>query len=136
DHQATISKALIGFVALPAAVGLGVLGLLTTYALRRNTDLRKQMSHLAYHDPLTGLPNRLQLPARFKVLVDRAAQTRGSFAVLGIDLDHFKQINDRWGHQAGDDFLRAVVARLNSALRSSDTLVRVGGDEFLCLLDS
>jgi len=96
--------------------------------------LSLQMSHLAQHDVLTGLPNRLLLNDR----LDRAiasAHRRGSLlAVLFMDLDRFKHINDRLGHAVGDQVLRSVAGRLVAGVRRSDTVSRHGGDEFVVLL--
>ena len=96
--------------------------------------LSLQMSHLAQHDVLTGLPNRLLLTDR----LDRAiasAHRRGSLlAVLFMDLDGFKNINDRLGHAVGDQVLRSVAGRLAAGVRRSDTVSRHGGDEFVVLL--
>lgn len=96
--------------------------------------LSLKMSHLAQHDVLTGLPNRLLLTDR----LDRAivsAHRRGSLlAVLFMDLDRFKHINDRLGHAVGDQVLRSVAGRLVAGVRRSDTVSRHGGDEFVVLL--
>jgi diguanylate cyclase (GGDEF)-like protein len=92
-----------------------------------------RMNHLALHDPLTDLPNRLFLHDRLDIaLSDRAA---GSFvAVLYLDLDHFKQVNDTLGHPAGDAVIIEFASRLRELLRSSDTVARIGGDEFTIVL--
>ena len=84
-------------------------------------------------DPLTGVANRRSLLARIDYEIARHARTRSSFAVLMLDLDGFKLLNDRFGHPAGDDLLREVAAALARALRDQDTLARMGGDEF-CVL--
>jgi diguanylate cyclase (GGDEF)-like protein len=92
------------------------------------------VEHLAYHDGLTGLPNRAFLG---KLLDDRIRQSSRygrRFALLFLDLDGFKQINDTLGHDAGDDLLREVANRLEDGLRKSDTVARMGGDEFMVLL--
>ena len=123
-----------------------------TVALKRDRDGRKLydvsivedisarkeaeecIHYLANHDPLTGLPNR----ARFSHLLNAACETarreRSRFAVLFIDLDRFKIINDSLGHEAGDAMLRAAAARLRSCVRASDVVARLGGDEFVVLL--
>jgi len=92
-------------------------------------------SHLAEHDALTGLPNRVLLQDRLKMLCAHHARHGGIFAVGFLDLDHFKEINDNYGHDAGDALLREVASRLKHNLRAADTVCRVGGDEFVMLLN-
>jgi diguanylate cyclase (GGDEF)-like protein len=87
----------------------------------------------ALTDPLTGVANRRSLLARIDYEIARHARTRHTFAVLMLDLDGFKLLNDRFGHPAGDDLLREVAAALARAIRDQDTVARVGGDEF-CVL--
>jgi diguanylate cyclase (GGDEF)-like protein len=96
-----------------------------------NSDLQK----IAYHDALTGLPNRLVFEDKLVAAVGRADQARERLAVLFIDLDGFKPINDSFGHSSGDAVLRQVGDRLRRISRSADTMARVGGDEFLMLLE-
>ncbi|HEU0202318.1 MAG TPA: EAL domain-containing protein [Burkholderiaceae bacterium] len=95
---------------------------------------QEQLRHQAYHDPLTGLPNRARFAERLDDAIRYAKRNARIFAVLFIDLDHFKYVNDSLGHVVGDDLLRAVAARLTGALRDSDTVARLGGDEFILLL--
>jgi two-component system cell cycle response regulator len=89
---------------------------------------------LAVIDPLTGLHNRRYGIAQLSAICDRAAQTDTGFAVMVVDLDRFKSVNDRWGHAAGDDVLVEVAARLARNLRGGDLLARIGGEEFLIAL--
>lgn len=96
--------------------------------------LTLRMSHLAQHDALTGLPNRLLLNDRLDRAVAAARRHGSSLAVLFMDLDGFKQINDRLGHAAGDQVLQSVASRLVASVRGSDTVSRQGGDEFVALL--
>jgi diguanylate cyclase (GGDEF)-like protein/PAS domain S-box-containing protein len=99
--------------------------------LRRNQAL---MTHLAKHDFLTNLPNQMVLRDRLEQAIKLAARTQSKVAVLFLDLDGFKHINDSLGHLAGDHLLRSTAARLELAVRASDTLSRFGGDEFIVLL--
>ena len=87
-------------------------------------------NHLAYHDALTGLPNRRLLQDRLGQASARADRAGHKVAVLLLDLDDFKEVNDTFGHRIGDAALQEVVARLATRMRSSDTLARTGGDEF------
>lgn len=91
-------------------------------------------SHFAEHDALTGLPNRVLLNDRLERLCAHRNRHGGQFALAFLDLDHFKAINDTYGHEAGDLLLKAVSQRLQGALRASDTVCRLGGDEFVLLL--
>ena len=101
---------------------------------RKHSELR--MQHMATHDALTGLANRTLLSDRLQQAVASAERNQGVIAVLFIDLDNFKQINDTLGHDAGDEVLRRVAAKVSVLLRKSDTLSRLGGDEFVLLLPS
>ena len=96
---------------------------------------RKRIEELAYNDALTGLPNRLQLAERIEHALNYADRNGGSCAVLFLDLDHFKHINDSLGHLFGDRVLIEVSERLKSCLRHVDTAARLGGDEFVLLLN-
>ena len=98
-------------------------------------DQIQKSDHLAYHDELTGLPNRRLLEDRLEQALARAARTGRKVAVLLLDLDHFKEVNDTYGHRIGDLTLQQVVARLASRMRVSDTLARSGGDEFTVVSD-
>ena len=105
--------------------------------LRDITERRRgeeQLAYLAYHDPLTGLPNRALVEEQLDLALARARRSGGSAALMFVDLDDFKEVNDRLGHAAGDQLLAAVSARLRAVLRDSDMLARHGGDEFLVVL--
>ncbi len=104
---------------------------------REVTELRRaerELEHLAAHDPLTGLPNRHQLQRDLQFAVDNAKASDNGFALLYLDLDGFKAVNDRGGHEVGDRLLREVGLRLRQSLRQSDVVARLGGDEFVVLL--
>lgn len=94
-----------------------------------------QLEHLAHHDSLTGLPNRAFFQSRLSHAVNLAQRHRQNLALLFLDLDGFKHINDSLGHPAGDDLLQAMASRLSRNLRAVDTLARLGGDEFVVLLE-
>jgi diguanylate cyclase (GGDEF)-like protein/PAS domain S-box-containing protein len=93
----------------------------------------RQINHMALHDALTDLPNRVLLEDRMEMAISRAARNGKRVALGFIDLDHFKQVNDNFGHKIGDLMLKEVTAKLGSALRVTDTLSRWGGDEFVVL---
>ena len=100
--------------------------------LRREAEV---LSHRVLHDPLTGLPNRALFMDRLEHALARLSRKPGSIAVLFLDLDGFKSINDGLGHDAGDRLLIEVAARIQLSIRSSDTAARFAGDEFLVLLE-
>ncbi|MCK0507884.1 CHASE domain-containing protein [Aromatoleum anaerobium] len=97
-------------------------------------DVERRIAHLATHDVLTGIPNRLMFSQQLTHAVDQARRYGHRFALLFVDLDHFKRVNDELGHHAGDQLLREAVRRMQHAVRSSDMLGRRGGDEFVVLL--
>ena len=99
----------------------------------KNSQAR--LEHLAHHDPLTDLPNRLLFHARIVHALERARRHAGHVAVMFIDLDRFKNINDSYGHPFGDTLLSAVARRIAGCVREEDTVARIGGDEFAVLLD-
>ncbi len=100
----------------------------------RHNDER--IKHLAFHDALTDLPNRSLLMDRLDHQIAKAERDKSGLAVMFLDLDRFKAVNDTLGHEIGDDLLRAVAQRLQAQVRQSDTVSRLGGDEFIILLDS
>jgi diguanylate cyclase (GGDEF)-like protein/PAS domain S-box-containing protein len=95
---------------------------------------QQALRHQALHDSLTGLPNRTLLHERMEQSIVSSRRSGAAFALLLLDLDGFKEINDAFGHHVGDELLRHVAMRLNGALRESDTVARLGGDEFAVLL--
>lgn len=98
--------------------------------------LHVRWRHQALHDELTGLPNRRKLDLRLARAIARAKASNSSFALLALDLDGFKQVNDSLGHACGDEVLKTVASRLRHVLRGADLVARVGGDEFAMLLES
>lgn len=115
-------EALLEMAALLAAIAI------------EQRDLTSQLAHIARHDPLTGLPNRAFFSELLNNALDEAGRSGQSAAVLFLDLDRFKHINDSMGHAAGDALLEQVGRRLRSCLREGDSLARMGGDEFTLLL--
>jgi len=93
-------------------------------------DALAENEYLAYHDALTGMPNRRLLEDRLEQALARADRRPHKVAVLALDLDNFKEVNDTFGHRVGDLVLKSVVTRVKARLRASDTLARTGGDEF------
>jgi len=105
--------------------------------VRDVTTLKKtqeMIKYMAFHDPLTSLPNRVLFNDRLNMAIARAKRGGKKIAVMMLDLDKFKNINDRFGHEAGDILLKAVAGRLQDALRKSDTIARMGGDEFMIIV--
>lgn len=116
-------------------------GVVTHYvATHTDITLRKaaedEVKRLAFFDPLTNLPNRRLLSDRLRQAVAKVKREQGHLALIFVDLDKFKPVNDRHGHAAGDQLLQAVAHRLRTCVRESDTVARVGGDEFVVLLTS
>jgi diguanylate cyclase (GGDEF)-like protein/PAS domain S-box-containing protein len=97
-------------------------------------QFEQRLAEMATHDPLTGLPNRLLLSDRFTIALALSRRTRNRLAVLMLDLDRFKAVNDSMGHDVGDQLLKAVAKRLLGTMRKSDTVARIGGDEFVLVL--
>ncbi|MCP5268518.1 MAG: diguanylate cyclase [Zoogloeaceae bacterium] len=111
---------------------VGYHGVASDITLRIESEERYR--HLAYHDPLTQLPNRRLLTDRLEQSIREAVRYHGKIALLLLDLDGFKQINDQHGHAAGDLVLAVVAERLREVVREADTVARMGGDEFVVLL--
>lgn len=103
--------------------------------ITRHKVLRDALAHRAFHDPLTGLPNRTLFADRLEHALEMSKRRNGHVTVLFLDLDNFKNINDEYGHGTGDLLLSLVARRLRSCLRSSDTVARFGGDEFVALIE-
>jgi len=129
-------------VALALGVGMILLSLVALFRSmlkRRTAELerkKRHLDHLAHHDPLTGLPNRLLFFDRLEQSIHRARREGKGLALLFLDLDQFKQINDTFGHALGDELLKQVANRLRAAVRESDTVARIGGDEFAVIMEA
>jgi diguanylate cyclase (GGDEF)-like protein len=121
-------------ISLTAIDGGGVV--IVVRDVTERTYAEEQIKHLAYHDALTGLPNRLLFKDRLTVALSHAQREHTRLAVLFLDLDRFKVINDSLGHNIGDQLLQAVAARVQSCVRESDTVARLGGDEFTIMIPS
>jgi diguanylate cyclase (GGDEF)-like protein len=102
--------------------------------LTRLKRTNEQIAHLAYHDTLTSLPNRILFYDRLNQAITKARREKESVAVLFLDLDGFKAVNDTYGHGVGDALLREAARRITACVRDSDTVARLGGDEFTILL--
>jgi diguanylate cyclase (GGDEF)-like protein len=102
-------------------------------ALSLAAEMTEELRHMAQHDPLTGLPNRALFSDRLQQQLAYAKRHDRRFAIIFLDLDNFKPINDNYGHAVGDRLLQQVAKRLREALRASDTVGRIGGDEFVIL---
>ena len=130
---------LIGGILLSATLGLLVLVLSTgrTRALSLVREKTRELSHQALHDSLTGLPNRALVLDRAEQMLARASRQPGAVAgALYVDIDGFKHVNDNLGHAAGDQLLRVAGERLQHAVREQDTVGRIGGDEFVVLVEA
>jgi diguanylate cyclase (GGDEF)-like protein/PAS domain S-box-containing protein len=113
---------------------IGLMGITREINELKATEL--DLQHLATHDPLTGLPNRYLLIDRLTRTLAHAERSRSVFAVLFIDVDDFKAINDARGHEFGDLVLQSLGAILTGSIRGSDTVARIGGDEFVIILET
>jgi len=115
------------------------LSILKIFAARAGAEFERKRNeslirNMAYHDSLTGLPNRILLNDRLEMALAQAQRSQSMLAVLFLDFDHFKMINDNLGHEVGDQVLKGVGGRLKKCLRNQDTVARLGGDEFILLL--
>ncbi len=129
-HQRTITCSL-----LPLTQGDRVAGIVgTAVDITDRKAAEQRIEHLAYHDPLTNLPNRRLLGDRLTMAMSQAERDKRMVAVLFVDLDRFKSINDSLGHRTGDLVLQELGARLRGCIRAGDTVARMGGDEFVFLL--
>jgi diguanylate cyclase (GGDEF)-like protein/PAS domain S-box-containing protein len=132
DGRARVVEAVIDDLRADPTVGGLVL---TAHDVTERHELEQQLTHQAFHDALTGLPNRALLVDRVTHALHHAARNQRNVALLFLDIDDFKTINDSLGHVAGDEVLKQVADALRSCLRVSDTAARLGGDEFALLLE-
>jgi len=134
---------IIGFLAVlddkPMLDRDRTFSILKIFAARAGAELERKkteiaMRNMAYHDSLTGLPNRILFNDRLEMALAKVTRSKKKIAVLFVDFDGFKKINDNLGHSVGDALLEAVGVRLKSCLRQEDTVARLGGDEFVLIL--
>jgi len=135
-HADRMTRGEISFEPLPVVHNdeVGHLTAAFNRVLSKLIESRSELERIALHDMLTGLPNRQLLADRMALALARLQRNQKQIAVLYLDLDGFKQVNDGLGHEAGDAVLREVAERLNKSMRGEDTLARVGGDEFVILI--
>ncbi len=117
----------------PQSEVLGFYILLSDISERKAAE--RQLSYMAHHDPLTGLPNRILFNESLLGAIHRSARSRKPFALMYLDVDSFKAINDSLGHVLGDHLLKAFAARLSETVRAGDTVARLGGDEFAIIAE-
>ena len=126
----------VELLARPDIVQTGIGDLvLTVRDISARKDLEERLKSDAMHDPLTKLPNRSLFADRLSQALERQRRRQGNVAVLFIDVDDFKSVNDRFGHEAGDELITAIASRINALLRTGDSAARLGGDEFAILLE-
>jgi diguanylate cyclase (GGDEF)-like protein len=123
-----LATALVGLMVIAAGVAAALID------RRTRSDALRRLRHMAMNDALTGLPNRSGFQAEFQLQIGVAGAAGTKLAVVAVDLDRFKQINDAHGHKAGDDLLVTLATRMRDQLHGSDMVARLGGDEFVALL--
>jgi diguanylate cyclase (GGDEF)-like protein len=133
DVDDDVHTVLIQMRALTDRPDHAVLVVQVDISVERDND--EQLMYQATHDPLTGVANRSLLYHRLTQVIERAKRFGDEYALLYLDLDRFKDVNDRYGHAAGDELLRTVAQRWHEEMRATDLLARVGGDEFVVLME-
>lgn len=113
---------------------MGIIGYLQD--ITKRVEAEKELRYRAYHDTLTNLPNRLLFKDRLNMGIKKAKRTNAKIGLFFIDLDHFKKINDTYGHDVGDEVLQEVANRIKKLIREEDTLSRIGGDEFIIIMEN
>jgi len=121
--------------SLLIVLGYSVPAVIAFRRIRQRWKIEDQLRFLAMHDPLTGLPNRMQLKSRLEQALARAKRRNAILAIMCIDLDRFKDVNDTLGHKVGDGLLKEVSERLRSCVRETDIVARLGGDEFAIIAE-
>ena len=134
DNLVLVSSLAVLIIALLTSIFDARLDASTAALANSLTLANEELTQLALHDTLTGLPNRILLADRISQAMAKVAEQGGCFSLMFIDLDGFKPVNDAFGHHLGDRLLREVALRLRDQLRSQDTLARIGGDEFVLLV--
>lgn len=132
DGEARYIEASVSLQKDSSGETLGFKGIIRDITERK--QIHKQLNHMATHDALTGLPNRTLFMDRLQIALAQSKRNRNKLAVMMVDLDHFKDINDNLGHIIGDKLLKEIGSRLTGILRHNDTVARLGGDEFVILL--
>ena len=108
--------------------------LIIRFLLKKLDAQNRKLAHLALHDSLTGLANRNLLEDRLQMMIEDCRRHQRTFALINLDMNHFKEVNDTYGHEQGDELLRLFSDRARKLVRSADTFARIGGDEFIMLL--
>ena len=139
DSSLNVMGHLVVFDRRPMLDKERTISILRVFASRAGAELERQraeetIKNMAYYDSLTGLPNRVLLIDRLTLALAHAHRVKKRLAVMFLDFDDFKLVNDNYGHGVGDLFLREMGQRLKSAIREEDTLARLGGDEFILVL--
>jgi len=133
-QHALAAFAMIGILAFAGLFWIVILRYQVEQRTEALRDSRERLRHLSEHDALTNLPNRILLNDRLRMAIARARRFEACLGLLVVDVDHFKEVNDELGHQAGDELLCELARRMCGSVRSTDTVARTGGDEFIVVL--